>query len=64
MTKKKKKPSEIERRADPRLAPGLFNAVSPEFTPSVEQRNLGMPDTNVDDVFDVLPDLKGDRFIE
>ena len=64
MTKRKKKKDEVDRRVDPRLAPGLFNAVSPEFTPSTETRKLGMPDTNVDDVFDVLPDLKGDRFID
>ena len=65
MSKKKKKTNaSADRAVDPYLAPGLFNAVSPEFTPGTETRRLGTPDENVERFFDVLPELRGDRFPE
>ncbi len=61
--KKNRNPSPL-REPDPYLAPGLFNAVSPEFTPGTETRRLGTPDANVEHFFDVLPELRGDRFMD
>ncbi|MBR5410035.1 MAG: hypothetical protein IK104_05130 [Clostridia bacterium] len=51
-------------QTDAYLAPGLMNAVSPEFTPNIGTKHLGTPDANVEHFFDVLPELKGDRFSE
>lgn len=63
MTKKKNK-KRIPNNPDERLAGGLFNANSAEFVPSIETGKLGTASGNIDDYYDFIPDLKGNRFGE
>ena len=61
MSKNKKKKNSAN-RADPRLAADFPTANSPEFVPMFDPDLLEPGLNGIEEPFDIIPDVTGDRF--
>jgi hypothetical protein len=61
MSKNKKKKTN-KNASDPRLAAGFPTANSPEFVPMFDPDLIEPGMNGIEEPFDIIPDIKGDRF--